>query len=174
MILPTVVAHRGASGDAPENTFAAFDGALAVGCPDIELDVQVTRDGVPVVLHDETLWRTTDVANHPGLGSPSTGSGRTDGMRVDALTLSQLRTLDAGSWFGSQFAGQPVPSLEEVLARYVGQARFTVEIKVPGVGLEAKVLGLLTRYGMRSSASLCSFLPEVIAELEPVDRKSVV
>ncbi|MSQ09827.1 MAG: hypothetical protein EXR52_02315 [Dehalococcoidia bacterium] len=168
MILPTVVAHRGASGDTPENTLAAFDRAVALGCPDIELDVQVTRDGVPVVLHDTTLDRTTDVVAHAEVMGPSAGSGRTEGTRVDALTLAQLRTLDAGAWFGDQFAGQSVPSLEEVLARYVGQARFTVEIKVPGVGLEAKVLGLLTRYGMRSSASLCSFLPEVLAALEPV------
>lgn len=168
MILPTVVAHRGASGEAPENTLAAFDHAVALGCPDIELDVQVTRDGVPVVLHDATLDRTTDVCYHPDVGGPSTGSGRTEGTRVDAVTLARLRMLDAGAWFGATFVGQRVPTLEEVLARYVAQARFTVEVKVAGVGLETKVLGLLTRDGMRSSASLCSFLPEVIAELEPV------
>jgi glycerophosphoryl diester phosphodiesterase len=149
--LPLVVAHRGASGYAPENTFAAFDRAIALDCPDIELDVWVSKDGVPVVMHDETLDRTT------GAHGPVAG-----------LTIAELRALDAGAWFGPAFSGEHVPSLEEVLARSVGKARFTVEIKAAGVGLEAKVLGLLTRYGMRSSASLCSFHPQVIAELEPV------
>lgn len=151
MNTPLIVAHRGASGYAPENTFTAFDHAIGLGCPDIELDVRVTRDGVPVVFHDETLERTTN------------GTGP-----LAALPYAQLHTLDAGFWFSSDFAEQRVPTLEQVFAQYVGRARFTVEIKVPNAGLEAKVLGLMTRYGVRSSSSLCSFHPEVIAELEPV------
>ncbi len=150
-ITPLIVAHRGASGSAPENTFSAFDRAVALGFPDIELDVHVSRDGVPVVIHDPTLDRTTD------------GHGA-----VAETPFAAIAALDAGAWFGAEFAGQRVPSLEAVFAAYVGRARFTVEIKAPNVGLEAKVLGLLTRYGMRSSSGICSFHASVLRELEPV------
>ena len=114
---PLIVAHRGASGHAPENTFAAFDRAVALGFPDIELDVQASRDGVPVVLHDTDLSRTTD------------GSGQ-----VGDLPFTALLGFDAGRWFAPEFAGQRVPALEQVFARYVGQARFTVELKRPEIG----------------------------------------
>lgn len=148
---PLIVAHRGASGYAPENTFAAFDRAVALGFPDIELDVHASRDGVPVVLHDADLGRTTD------------GSGR-----ATELPFTALLGLDAGRWFAPEFAGQRVPALEQVFARYVAQARFTVEIKQAEAGLEAKVLALLARYGLRGGAAIASFEPAVLRDLEPV------
>src|SRR5262245_46332535 len=87
-----VIAHRGASSYAPENTLAAFDLALQMGVRHIELDVHLSRDGHLVVIHDDTVDRTTN------------GSGP-----VVHYTLAELQALDAGSWFGAAFAGERIP-----------------------------------------------------------------
>jgi glycerophosphoryl diester phosphodiesterase len=99
-----IIAHRGDSSAAPENTTPAFDLALAQGFRHFETDCQLSADGVPVVLHDETLGRVND------------GSGP-----AAAATLQQLQQLDAGSWFGPQFAGTRIPTLQEVLVKYRGR-----------------------------------------------------
>jgi len=107
------VAHRGWSGKAPENTLAAF--RMALSEPSIrwiELDVRLSKDGVPVVIHDPTLSRTTD------------GRGR-----VADRTARELARLDAGGWFHPSFAGEPVPQLEEVLALAAGRCRLNIELK---------------------------------------------
>lgn len=96
---PWVIAHRGASGHAPENTMAAFRLAVEQGATFIETDLHLSRDARFVAIHDATLDRTT---NGHGL--------------VHNLTLAELRKLDAGSWFHSKFAGEPVPTLDEILA----------------------------------------------------------
>jgi len=107
------VAHRGWSGKAPENTLAAFRMALAEPSVQwIELDVRLSKDGVPVVIHDPTLNRTTD------------GKGR-----VADRTARELARLDAGGWFHPSFAGEPVPTLEEVLALAAGRCRLNIELK---------------------------------------------
>jgi glycerophosphoryl diester phosphodiesterase len=93
-----VVAHRGASGHAPENTLAAFRRAIELGARFIETDLQLSRDARFVAIHDDTLERTT---NGYGL--------------VHDFTLAELRQLDAGSWFSSEFAGQRLPTMEEIL-----------------------------------------------------------
>lgn len=93
------IAHRGFGAIAPENTIAAFRQAIALGAGGIEFDVQRSQDGVLVVFHDATLDRTTD------------SSGR-----LSDRTLAQLQTLDAGSWFSSEFTGERIPTLAEVLA----------------------------------------------------------
>src|SRR2546429_348487 len=93
-----VIAHRGASGHAPENTMAAFRKAVAQGATFIETDLQLSRDAHFVAIHDGTVNRTTN-----GRGS------------VHDLTLVELRELDAGSWFGSEFSGERIPTLEEIL-----------------------------------------------------------
>ena len=120
-------AHRGASAVAPENTVAAFRTAEAAGADGIELDVHLSRDGVPVVIHDETVDRTTD------------GHGR-----VAAMPLEQLRQLDAGTWFSHSFAGETVPTLEEVFAWAADRLRLNVEIKAVPAGLA--VIELLRAY----------------------------
>jgi glycerophosphoryl diester phosphodiesterase len=88
---PLVIAHRGASADAPENTIAAFELALTQGAEGLELGVHLSRDGHPVVIHDFTLERTTD------------GAGP-----VGALTMRELKRLDAGGWHDRKFRGQRV------------------------------------------------------------------
>jgi glycerophosphoryl diester phosphodiesterase len=107
-----VIAHRGASREYPENTRAAFDAALRQRCDAIELDLQLSRDGVPVIYHDKTLARA--------------GGGR---RRVAQLDLAELRRLDAGSRCGPAFRGQRIPTLEETLKRYGNRTRLLLEIK---------------------------------------------
>jgi glycerophosphoryl diester phosphodiesterase len=102
------IAHRGASSYAPENTFAAFDLALSMGARHIELDVEATRDGHIVVIHDDAVDRTTD------------GSGTRR-----RPTLEALQALDAGSWFGKEFAGQRIRCFRSVLSRYKGASTST-------------------------------------------------
>ena len=110
--LPRVIAHRGASRDCPENTLAAFDEALRQGADGIELDVQLSRDGVPVVYHDRTLVRA--------------GGGR---RRVARLDAAELTRLDPGARVDRRFGGQHIPTLEAVLRRYSRRTRLWVEIK---------------------------------------------
>lgn len=136
---PFVIAHRGSSADAPENTIAAFDRALGTdGAEGLELDVHRTRDGVVVVLHDDTVDRTTN------------GHGR-----VEEIDFHELRELDAGAGFvaadGSQpFAGRGVaiPSLEEVLARYP-EAWLSIDLKQGDPVTEQAVVSLVDRFGAR-------------------------
>jgi glycerophosphoryl diester phosphodiesterase len=97
MNLPLIIGHRGASAVAPENTMAAFREALAAGADGIEFDVRLTRDGVPVVIHDSTLRRTGGVPH-----------------RVAELTREEISKVDVGSWFAETFANETVPSLAEL------------------------------------------------------------
>ncbi|MGC8229187.1 glycerophosphodiester phosphodiesterase [Pseudobacillus badius] len=118
------VAHRGASGYAPENTLAAFDKAVDMKADYIEIDVQQSKDNELVVIHDTTVDRTTD------------GTGK-----VKDLTFEQLRALDAGSFKGEQFKGEKIPSFDEVLDRYHGKIGILIELKAPELypGIEENV-----------------------------------
>ena len=97
--LPLLIAHRGASELAPENTLAAFRLAAESGADIVELDVHLSSDGHVIVIHDKCLQRTTDAWG-----------------AVSRKSLAQFKALDAGSWFGAEFAGEPIPTLTEVLA----------------------------------------------------------
>lgn len=150
-----VVAHRGASGHAPENTLAAFRRAAELGAAFIETDLQISRDAHIVVIHDDRLDRTT------------TGRGP-----VREHTLAELRELDAGSWYDSQFAGERIPRLEEVL-EFSRQSDivFYLEIK-PGApwGVEQAVVGALRSAGETTRAVVLSFDAATLAtvrRLEP-------
>ncbi|WP_373377964.1 glycerophosphodiester phosphodiesterase [Cupriavidus nantongensis] len=118
---PSHIAHRGAGKLAPENTLAAFRHGAGFGYHMFEFDVKLSADGKPVLMHDATLDRTTS------------GQGR-----VDALTLGELALLDAGSWHGPAFAGEPVPTLAAI-ARYTRANGFLVNIEVkPMPGTETR------------------------------------
>ena len=125
-----IMAHRGSRINRPENTLAAFEEAVRVGADGIELDVHLSQDGQVVVLHDETLDRTTD------------GSGF-----VHEWTLADLQQLDAGSWFDPAFSGQKIPSLAEVLdlLEALGfRGRLNIELKRgKNRGMEKKIHSLL-------------------------------
>ncbi|MCS0670231.1 glycerophosphodiester phosphodiesterase family protein [Cytobacillus firmus] len=118
------IAHRGATGYAPENTVAGFDLAVDMKADYIEIDVQRSKDGELVVIHDTSVDRTTD------------GTGK-----VGDLTFEYLRSLDAGSWKGEQFAGEPIPTFEEILDRYHGKVGILIELKAPELypGIEEQV-----------------------------------
>ncbi len=109
---PLIVAHRGASAMAPENTLAAFRLAADLGADAVELDVQRTADGHLIVIHDATIDRTTD-----GRGA------------VAALPFAALRAVDAGSWFSPRFAGERLPTLQEAITAIGDDTRLLIEIK---------------------------------------------
>lgn len=144
-----VIAHRGASASAPENTLAAFRLAADLGADGIELDVQETADGRLVVLHDDSVNRTTD------------GKGK-----VAALTLEHLRRFDAGVKFGSSFRGERIPQLSEVFDALAG--RLLVDVEVKAAGIEAAVRDLITRAKMVESVLITSFDPGVVARIREV------
>jgi glycerophosphoryl diester phosphodiesterase len=142
---PLNIAHRGASYDAPENTLAAFDLALRLGADGIELDVRLSADGVPVVIHDATLDRTTD------------GRGP-----VSAWRWPELRSLDAGSWFDSQYARQRIPSLEDVFAAFGERLLYVIELKTNSLRdhrLEQAVIAIIQRHGLADQVILASLNP---------------
>lgn len=139
-----VVCHRGASLQAPENTLASLEKAIELGAEVVELDVRPSGDGVLYVLHDATVDRTTD------------GSGR-----ISDMTSAEIDRLDAGSWFGADFAGQRVPRLETFLDACRGRIATYVEIKE---GDPAEVRDMLAVRGMLSDAWTFSFDQAIRAE----------
>ncbi len=133
-------AHRGASAYAPENTLAAFRVGIQQRADWIESDVQVSKDGIPVLMHDTTLSRTTDVEQVFPDRAP---------WRVADFTLAEIKRLDAGSWKGAEWAGEEVPTLAEM----VEQVRFSrsgilMEIKAPELypGVEQRVADVFASY----------------------------
>jgi glycerophosphoryl diester phosphodiesterase len=142
---PTIFAHRGASAHAPENTLAAFELAVRQGADAIELDAKLSADGHVVVIHDQTVDRTTD------------GSGR-----VRELTLAELRRLDAGSFFDIAYRGEPIPSLEDVFQSVGVSVHINIELTnyaSPADNLPAKVADLVQKYGLEKRVLFSSFNP---------------
>lgn len=127
---PLVIAHRGWSGLAPENTIPAFQLARHAAADLVELDYHHSADGVPVVMHDTTLARTTDAAARwPG-----------GDLHVAARPLAELRTLDAGAWFHPRFAGTAVPTLAEALAAIQPAGVTLIERKAGDAATLARLL----------------------------------
>ncbi len=149
-----IIGHRGASGHAPENTLAAFRKAVAMGATFIETDLQLSRDSHFLAIHDDTLDRTT------------TGQGK-----VHDQTLAVLRRLDAGSWFGSEFAGERIPTLEEILEfakRH--DVVFYLELKPSGSwGGEHALIGALRESGEAARVLVISFDPAILAGLRKIE-----
>jgi glycerophosphoryl diester phosphodiesterase len=146
-----IIAHRGSSGEFPENTLPAFAAAIDAGARMCELDVQLTRDGAAVVIHDDSVDRTTD------------GAGA-----VAAMTLAEIRRLDAGFKFGGAFTGTQIPTLEEVLMLVRGRCALNVELKSPGV--EHEVCRLLRAHQRMDDTIVSSFDWDALAatrRLEP-------
>jgi glycerophosphoryl diester phosphodiesterase len=149
-----VVAHRGASGHAPENTLAAFRRAVALGASLIETDLHLSRDAHFVAIHDDTVNRTTN------------GQGK-----VHDLTLADLRRLDAGSWFGSEFSGERIPTLEEILEfSKKNDVVFYLELKPTGAwGGEHALIGTLRECGEIARTIVISFDAGIIAALRKIE-----
>jgi glycerophosphoryl diester phosphodiesterase len=154
-----IFAHRGNSSVAPENTLAAFRAAQQARAHGVELDVQLSRDGVPMVIHDERLERTT------------TGKGW-----VREHTLAQLQALDAGVWFGAGFAGERIPTLAQVLELFQGTDTWVnIELKtnrLPYPGLVASTLKEVERFGMARQVIISSFNHNSLKEVQAQSGKS--
>lgn len=148
---PWAIAHRGASHLAPENTLSAVRSALALGADMVEVDIRRTADGALVLMHDATLARTTDAVRVLPSRAP---------WRVQDLTLDEIRTLDAGSWKSSTFAGEVVPTLEEAweVTDRAG-TRLLVEVKEPTAhpGIERDVADLVRSRGVGTGVVVQSF-----------------
>jgi len=157
------IAHRGASALAPENTMAAFERAVELGADALELDLHLTRDNELVVIHDDTLDRTTD-----GLGP------------VHERSLEDLKRLDAGRWFGEGFAGERVPTLAEVLQRYAGKVPLALEVKAGSAffpGIEERVVSTLRRHSATGHVAIASFdhyALQRLKEIEPTIRTAAL
>lgn len=164
MSKPLVIAHRGASRTAPENTLAAFSKALEMGADGLELDIQLTYDGKIVVIHDETVDRTSD------------GSGP-----VKDKTLKELKALDFGGWFSPEYSKERIPELAEVMELLSGwYGLLNIELKNGPVfypGIEEKTLSVVARYGMRDRVIISSFNHYSLVEvkkLEPGIRTGIL
>jgi glycerophosphoryl diester phosphodiesterase len=126
-----LVAHRGASAYAPEHTLAAYRLALEQGADYVEQDLAVTRDGVLICLHDDTLERTTNVEElFPDRATKNARTGRPEWLAVD-FTLAELKQLDAGSWFDAKFAGERIPTWAEAVGAVGTRAGLYPELKSP-------------------------------------------
>ena len=149
-----LIAHRGASGHAPENTLAAFKKAVTLGATFIETDLQLSRDARLVAIHDQTVNRTTN------------GKGA-----VHDMTLGDLRRLDAGSWFGSEFAGERIPTLDEILEfakKY--DVVFYLELKPGGSwGGEHALIGGLRESGQIARTVVISFDASILATVRKIE-----
>jgi glycerophosphoryl diester phosphodiesterase len=128
--------------DAPENTLAAIERALEDESDAIEIDVRLTKDNVPVLIHDATLTRTTD---------------DTENTPVSSLTYEELLAYDAGSWFGEDFVGEPIPTLEEALTLINGRAKVYIELKVTNVELIEHVVTLAEALNIENDIKILSF-----------------
>lgn len=168
---PMVVAHRGSSGLAPENTIAALARGVLAGADMVEIDVQQTVDRHLIVFHDHILGRTTN------------GAGRVDGR-----TLQEIRLLDAGSWKSREFAGEKVPLLHEALDYLRGRAYVNIELKrsdvAPGNLYLKNVVDIVVDHRLEAHTLLSSFDHELLYSardynqriptaviLEPGDRR---
>jgi glycerophosphoryl diester phosphodiesterase len=146
---PIIFAHRGASAYAPENTLAAFELAVKQGAPAIEFDVKLTSDRKVIIIHDQTLNRTTN------------GSGD-----VKTQPLAALRQLDAGSWKSAEYCGEKIPTLDEVFEAVGKKLLINVELTnyaTPFDGLVYEVAALVKKHGLQERVLFSSFLPTNLA-----------
>lgn len=152
---PLIFGHRGAMAYAPMNTLEAFELCVEQGADGIELDVHLSKDGELVILHDFTIDHTTD----------STGT-------VTEMTLAELKTLDAGSWFDEAFAGARIPTLSEVFEAVGDKLYINVEIKTlseEGDGTEEAVMACIRKHDMTERVIVSSFNPYVLKRYRRID-----
>lgn len=148
-----IIAHRGASSETPENTLTAIKRAIDLAVDFIEIDVHLTQDHIPVLIHDSHITRTTN---------------STKTLNVEDLSLHALKTFDAGSWFHSDFSGETIPSLDEVLALPRGNTGLMIELKrgnADPAKLVAAVIASVNRASAKDSVIIGSFSVEILHEV---------
>jgi glycerophosphoryl diester phosphodiesterase len=150
-----IIAHRGASAYAPENSFSAFDLALRIGATEIEVDTQLSTDGQVVLCHDKTLDRY--------------GHGN---RIVEKMSWAELATLDMGSWFSPFFfKGEKMITLDQLFSRYPGEITFHVEIKGQAEALPETVYRLINEQGLPSRCIVTSFSYESLVAIRTLDAR---
>ncbi len=152
-----IIAHRGASGYAPENTLASIELALKQNCKAVEIDVQLTKDNYLVVCHD---WKVDRISNGKG--------------EIKDLTLSEIKSLDAGSWFSKKFAGEKIPILEEVLEILPKEVLLNIELKKKTSDtrdLESKVVAVLKKCHRIETVLISSLNHSTLKEIQRLDKR---
>ncbi|MFW5913484.1 MAG: glycerophosphodiester phosphodiesterase family protein [Bacillota bacterium] len=152
---PEIVAHRGASWDAPENTLSAVETALEQEVDGIEIDVRMTEDEHVVLMHDASLMRTTN---------------DTSGQWVRDMTLEEVRSLDAGSWYDSEFAGEKVPTLEEVFELTGRRATLFIEMKDNNETINRKVVELIEEHDMENHVKIMAFSQPQLKDIKALNE----
>ncbi|HYO28151.1 MAG TPA: glycerophosphodiester phosphodiesterase family protein, partial [Azonexus sp.] len=161
---PLLIGHRGYPAKFPENTLASFEGAVQAGCDMIELDVTLTKDRKVVVIHDDTLDRTT---NGKGL--------------VLEQTFEEIKRLDAGSWFAPRFSAERIPELSEVMKLTAGRCMLNIEIKesafeadYPTNAIEHQVVKLVKTSGAINRVIISSFDKRILERIAAMDAPPAV
>ncbi|MBK98721.1 MAG: hypothetical protein CL672_08035 [Balneola sp.] len=155
-----VIAHRGVSGSYPENTLSAFQAAIDIRAEMVELDVSISKDGIPVVVHDRTVDRTTDFEGD-----------------VQSFSLEDLKKMEVGAWFSEEFRGEEFPTLKNSLELMKDKLAVNIEIKTEAVsdetqgGVVDKALQIVTDLDMSSSVIFSSFDYRVMEQLNVLDPK---
>ncbi|GAB3052414.1 glycerophosphodiester phosphodiesterase [Virgibacillus ainsalahensis] len=153
-----IIAHRGASKYAPENTMPAFELAYHMGADGIETDVQLTKDNIPVLIHDERVKRTTNSVGY-----------------IKSYTFDQLKQLDAGSWFSSKFSGTSIVSLNELLEWIKDKALYlNIELKnnkIDYKNLESIVYEEIDHFNLSNRTTLSTFNPNSVKRLQGYHSK---
>lgn len=149
-----IAAHRGDPIQAPENTLAAIEAAISQSVDFVEIDVQISADNVPVLFHDNTLRRID-------------GTDRS----VKSMTLNEIKQIDAGSWFSDEFAGEKIPTLEDVIQHVDDRSRLLIDVKLTGEPeLTARILAdLIEQYDIADTCLVQSFSPRLLSELRSLN-----
>ena len=170
-----VIAHRGASGYAPEHTFAAYKMAMEMGADYIEFDLQQTKDGVLICLHDETLDRTTNVKDV---------FAKRESYYVSEFTIDEIKKLDAGAWFNKvypdkakdEYVGLKIPTIDEAI-KFIedngsGKFNYYIETKSPDIypGMEEKLLEKLRLYNVNDKTIIQSFSSESLRKIRKMNN----
>lgn len=154
-----IIAHRGGAKLAPENTIAAINNALRIGVDMIEIDVILSKDNEVIVIHDDTIDRTTS------------GSGL-----IKNMSLKEIKEYDAGSWFDPKYEGEKIPTLDEVLETINGNATLLIEIKDGDEefpGLEKRVIEIIRKYDAKNWIIVQSFNEETVLRVKAMDKEII-
>lgn len=155
--LPIIIAHRGASGYAPEHTYPAYNKVIEMGADYLEIDLRMTKDGKLVSMHDSTVDRTTN------------GHGE-----VKDLTLAEIKTFDAGKWFNQKYSSEKVLTLEEILSKYKDKVKYYIETRPVGkqLKMEKQLVDLLHQYDLvrKKKVIVQSFSEASLKKVHKLDK----
>lgn len=148
---PSVISHRGGGNYAPENTISGILMGIDLGSDAVEIDVRFTSDGIPILIHDSTLGRTTDDSLN---------------RRVDSLSLESIKLLDAGSWFSDEFIDEKIPTLQEALEVIGNNIEIFIELKASYINSDEIIINIIEEAAMESQVKIISFDASLLEEIK--------